>query len=313
MKHNEVNYTHRPYRDFTDIARMKRVAAQAFARVPSHPLGGIEWMLFGPHGFRPNDIVRLWEDERGDVAGWVILSSADAFEYRVAPDHTGTPLEETIVRWGVEGIRAWRTANSLDDRCVVECWAGDDPRAAILSRLGFIAGAVIGVVLTRPLDDAIAAPNVPDGWRIDGLHAAELIDSRAQTQFEAFSPGSHTTPTTWRYLMNNAPGYEPDLDNIAISPAGEVCAAALIWLDEESRIGEFEPVGTRPQHQRKGLGKAILLRGVAKMRERGMRTAIVGTNAKNAAAIALYESVGFTIVNQVTKHELSEPHLAPSP
>jgi ribosomal protein S18 acetylase RimI-like enzyme len=93
--------------------------------------------------------------------------------------------------------------------------------------------------------------------------------------------------------MKNAPGYEPDLDNIAVRADGIVGAGALVWLDHANRIGEFEPVGTRPQFQRMGLGRAILLRGLAKMRERGMRTAIVGTNATNAAAIATYESVGF--------------------
>jgi ribosomal protein S18 acetylase RimI-like enzyme len=39
------------------------------------------------------------------------------------------------------------------------------------------------------------------------------------------------------------------------------------------------------------------------MRERGMTTAIVGTNAANAPAIALYQSVGFEIVNRMTAYE----------
>ena len=296
-------YTNRPYRDAHDIEHMKRVAGRAFARVPSHPCAGIEWVIFGPHGFPPRDIARLWEDGGGEVVGWVLLGSADSFDYRIVPELLGSPLEEELVRWGTDSILAWRAANSLDTRCVVECWGGDDSRAAILSAQGFTPGAVIGVVFSRPLD-AIPAPSVPEGWTVSGLRD-ELVDGRARTQFEAFAPGSRTTPDTWRYLMDSAPGYDRDLDNVAVSPEGEVCAAALVWLDEGQKVGEFEPVGTRPPFQRRGLGKAVLLRGLAKMRDRGMRTAIVGTNATNTAAIALYESVGFTIVNRVVEYVLT--------
>ena len=69
----------------------------------------------------------------------------------------------------------------------------------------------------------------------------------------------------------------------------EAAGAGTILLDEIDTLGleqqasllrvietgEFEPVGTRPSHQRMGLGKAILLRGLAKMRERGMTKGIV--------------------------------------
>jgi ribosomal protein S18 acetylase RimI-like enzyme len=295
-------YIARAYRDASDVERLKRVAARAFLQVPCHPYAGVEWVVFGPHGFPPGEIVRIWEDDRGETVGWVLLGSADSFDYRITPELLGTPLEETIIRWGMGGIRGWRKANNLDDRCVVECWDGDHSRAATLSNFGFAARETVGVVFTRPLNDEIPAPRVPGGWRVSGLDDAH-IDSRAQTQYEAFAPGSRTTPKSWRYLMHNAPGYDRDLDNVAVSPEGNVCAAALVWLDSEGNVGEFEPVGTRPAHQRRGLGKAVLLRGLAKMRERGMRTAIVGTNATNTAAIALYRSVGFAIVNRVVAYE----------
>jgi ribosomal protein S18 acetylase RimI-like enzyme len=296
-------YTSRPYRDTSDIVGMKRVAGAMFQRVPSHPLAGIEWVVFGPgpQAYPTPEIVQVWEDDRGDAVGWAILSAVDGFDYRIVPALTGTALEETIMQWVIDRLRAWRETNGLDDRCVVECWDGDDTRIALLKQRGFAAREVAGVVFTRPLDGAIAAPEPAEGWTIAGL-TETYIDSRAQTQFEAFSPGSHTTPERWRRLMELAPGYDADLDSIAIGPDGEVGAAAVAWLDDASKIGEFEPVGTRPQHQRKGLGKAILLRGLAKMRERGMTTAMVGTNATNHAAIALYQSVGFTIVNKMTPY-----------
>ena len=105
----------------------------------------------------------------------------------------------------------------------------------------------------------------------------------------ACAPVSSTTPST-----SGASRYDRP-----------TVAAALAWLDETNRCGEFEPVGTRPDFQRRGLARAILARGLEKMRERGMTTAIVGTNQTNAAAIAAYQSVGFGIRHRIVEYELA--------
>jgi ribosomal protein S18 acetylase RimI-like enzyme len=105
--------------------------------------------------------------------------------------------------------------------------------------------------------------------------------------------------------MAHASGYDPSLDSVVVTPEGGVAAAALAWLDVENKVGEFEPVATHPAFQRQGLGKAVLLRGLAEMRDRGMTSAIVQTNATNDAAIALYQSVGFRIASRSSEYELT--------
>jgi ribosomal protein S18 acetylase RimI-like enzyme len=303
-------YTHRPYRDPSDIARMKRLCGRAFASDPGDmPFGGLEWIVFGPHGLPPNEIIEIWEDDRAEIVGWALLDRADSFEFRVVPNLRGTSLEREIAGWGERGVLEWRKNNGLDARCAVVCWGGDRQRIELLTQRGYASSDHASVLFSRSLN-AIDPPVLPPGWAVRGISEAD-VDSRAHTQYEAFSPGSKTTPATWRYLMANAPGYESDLDNIAVNAEGVVGAAALVWLDEASRIGEFEPVGTRPQFQRQGLGRAVLLRGLAKMRERGMQTAIVGTNATNAPAIAAYQSVGFEMCNRSTEYVLTaEPSRA---
>ncbi len=299
-------FTHRPYRETSDITAIKRVAGAAFARVPSHPYAGIEWIIFGPHGYPPSEIVRLWEDTSGQLVGWAVLGSADSFDYRVMPEVCGTGVEHEVFDWGLRGVLEWRAANGLDARCVVECWDGDDSRKSLLEQPGFSLLGVTGVLLSRALDSPLPPAAPPDGFTVTGLDDRH-IDCRAHTQYEAFAPGSRTTPETWRRLMRDAPGYDRALDNIAVGPDDEVAAAALVWLDDERKIGEFEPVGTRPTMQRRGLGRAVMTRGLAKMRERAMETAIVGTNAQNKPAIALYQSVGFEITNTVTSYERRSP------
>jgi ribosomal protein S18 acetylase RimI-like enzyme len=60
-----------------------------------------------------------------------------------------------------------------------------------------------------------------------------------------------------------------------------------------NKVGLFEPVGTHPDFQRKGLGKALLTEALRRMKAEGMETAIVSTYVDSPAANRIYESVGF--------------------
>lgn len=66
-----------------------------------------------------------------------------------------------------------------------------------------------------------------------------------------------------------------------------------IWFDPLNGVGLFEPVGTHPDFQGKGLGKAVMAEGMRRMKAAGMRRAVVGFDPSNAAALALYTSMGF--------------------
>jgi len=68
---------------------------------------------------------------------------------------------------------------------------------------------------------------------------------------------------------------------------------STLWFDPINAVGLFEPVGTHPDFQAKGLGKAVMAEGLRRMKVAGMRTAIVGFDPSNAAALALYTSMGF--------------------
>jgi mycothiol synthase len=60
----------------------------------------------------------------------------------------------------------------------------------------------------------------------------------------------------------------------------------------------FEPVGTDPDFQRRGLGKAVLSEGFRRLRALGARVAYVNSADDNPASNALYEAVGFRLVDE---------------
>jgi ribosomal protein S18 acetylase RimI-like enzyme len=105
---------------------------------------------------------------------------------------------------------------------------------------------------------------------------------------------SRLTEDTYRDVMGVWP-YRPDLDCVLEAPDGSFAAYVLCWYDDANRVGEFEPVGTRPEHRRRGFGSAVCLFALRRLWEEGAQSAIVYAGGREAdePARSLYESIGF--------------------
>jgi ribosomal protein S18 acetylase RimI-like enzyme len=101
--------------------------------------------------------------------------------------------------------------------------------------------------------------------------------------------------------------YDWSNDLIVEAPDGSFAAFAMCWADPVGSVGEFEPVGVHPDHQRRGLGRAVMRQGLRRLRELGLRDAIVFSLRSNAASEALYRSAGFS---ELAVHRLYTKPLA---
>ena len=119
------------------------------------------------------------------------------------------------------------------------------------------------------------------------------FSSRAAAHRSAFHP-SRFTDDVYEVVRRETP-WRADLDCVVVAPNGEVAAYALAWLDERNRLGELEPVGVRAEDQRRGLGRAVCLFALRRLREEGADTALVASRGDDAypGPLALYESIGF--------------------
>jgi mycothiol synthase len=276
-----------------------------------HIGGGLTWCTF-LMAFRVDlsANIRLWEDRVGALVGFAIFGDDFSMDMQVRPDVRWQGIEEEMLVWAET---RWR--ESIDNPTIPQerkrdLFTGvlveDAPRIAFLEHHGFTRGNKHLVRFVRSLAAPIPAPtrSVPDGFCVRGVAGEHEITNRASAHREAFHP-SRITDEGYARLMRMSE-YDRDLDVIAVAPDGVIAAYAMCWVDGVNKVGEFEPVGTRPAFQRQGLARAALLEGMARMKARGAETALVSTGEENAGAIRLYESVGFRVVNQELTFTKSE-------
>jgi mycothiol synthase len=301
--------TSRPYAGDIDRDRMRDliVAATADASRPNYwYVGDLIWGLYQNVIFDPFQHVRLWEEADGVLLGFAWFSPPSVLEWEVDPRLvTGQALAEQMLAWGEAHRRSLLEAGD-EERLFLTSARDDDPdKIALLQRHGFTRDEYHMLHLRRDLGEPIPDQAPPADFVV--RHVADGEDewaARVETHREVWHP-SKVTLEAYRRLRT-APDYTPELDLVAVGPDGQFASYCICWLDPENHIGEFEPVGTRAAFRGQGLGKAVMLEGLSRLKARDVDTAAVFVAGNNPAAIGLYESVGFRVL---TKHWYYSKHL----
>jgi predicted N-acetyltransferase YhbS len=130
---------------------------------------------------------------------------------------------------------------------------------------------------------------LPEGYMLQSMADENDLDRRRK----AFGLGfNHPDPKEWPSLLayqelQKAPDYRQDLDLYVVAPDGEFAAFCIIWWDERNRMAMLEPVGTVPEHRRKGLARAVVLEAIRRVAALGAEKVLVGSDQ------AFYLSLGF--------------------
>ncbi len=90
---------------------------------------------------------------------------------------------------------------------------------------------------------------------------------------------------TWYRIILTAPLFRRDLDIVAVAADGSIASFCTVWYDDVTRTAYYEPVATVPGHQRRGLGKAVMLEGLRRLRRMGALYAFVGGYSEPARAL----------------------------
>lgn len=277
-----------------DLRRLLALVTATTSLAPHsyYHVGDVIWGLYQNTIFDPFKNICLWENGAG-LRGFAWFYPPRRAEWQLHPRAgDDMALQEEMLAWA-DG----RWSDHVDvGPLKATAFAGDVARIGLLERHGFARDQFSLFHMRRDLEAPISEPVLPAGATLRQVAGEEEFGRRVELHRAVWSP-SRVTLDSYRRLRA-APVYRPELDLVAVMPDGAFASYCICWLDTTNRCGEFEPVGTHPSYQMRGLGRAVVLEGLRRLKALGGTSAIVLVEAGNEAATKLYESVGFRVYNR---------------
>jgi ribosomal protein S18 acetylase RimI-like enzyme len=239
----------------------------------------------GLRAYSTDDVVLVWTDN-GSVAAFALLwPEWDAFDLGAA-----VSLEPSAFASIVE--EAARLA-ARDGRVETETYPGDKRLIGAVQDLGFVKVSDPFTITSQDL--RAPRPSVVDGYVVRSARLDES-DEICDAHVSAFS--SSWTHEQYRAYMQTPP-YDPEFEVVAVADDVVVAGFAVVWLDHVNSVGYFEPVGTHADHQRRGVGSAILSGGMNLMLANGMTRAVVMHDTDAEQNARFYRSCGFRPIGTI--------------
>lgn len=286
----------RPYENASDVARMQAFNSESIAATGGcgyvHP-GDIPHRLFnGNKYFDPAEVMSIWEDETG-VAAWVLVGPRHrSYDAQVRHDLRGESFEREVLEYADFRTEELMRRHGIESqRLLGDAFRCDLVRIGMITEMGWEPDGDPPYVINRARIADIPEPVIPDGYSIRPVAGENEAEALAEVHGAAF-PGAGWTPELYRHVMTS-PGYDPARELVAVTAGGGFAAFAVTWYDDLNRTGLLEAVGTHPDHQQRGLGRAVVQFAAHHMAEAGMEYAIVANFESNSASRALYRSAGF--------------------
>ena len=262
--------------------------------VPLHTHYNVRYFGVPTHTHQPirdelplwEQTIGVWENEAGDIVGVVHSENEEPGEawIQIHPDYTQlydemvTTIEDTLAdRVGSIGyVRLYVHEGSKLEQ--------------VASGRGYRKLERHGLPHLEYTIAELPSPLLPEGFVIRSVLEEDDVDKRRMAKAIAFS--AHYGPSYWPPAsafrdMQKAPDYRKDLDLFVVAPNGDYASFCTIWIDERNRYGNFEPVGTRDDYQRMGLGRALLTEGFRRMAQYGL------TRSFMESSNPFYRKIGF--------------------
>jgi GNAT superfamily N-acetyltransferase len=280
----------RDFRSEADLRLMQQVLVASWRTekplVRFH-VGDLAWGFYQHTGREHEWRIRLWETPRGEPVGWAWLRLPSDGELHVHAEHRRDLISE-LADW-LEEQASEPVGISVLDR--------DELTVQTLRAAGYGPtddGSFNSMVLE--LGGELPERALPEGFRTRHVEGEADLARRVavhRATWSVFAP-SRVTEESYRNVMSAWP-YRRELDWVVEAPDGRFVSSCLIWLDEENRVGELEPVGTDPAFWRRGFGFAVCAAALRGLREHGADTAVVNSIdvPGKPSAPALYRALGF--------------------
>jgi GNAT superfamily N-acetyltransferase len=235
-------------------------------------------------------VTMAWETANGDIAAVLHPYGNDEIRAHIHPCYRSPDLEVDVYTYAMEHF-AEQTGN--DRYLIAPVFTDDLLRQETLLRLGFCKRPSWNHHYWRDLDEPLPDLPPPTGYLIRSMGDESEHLSRSWCSWRAFhsdQPNSnYDGDFSWFQNLQSAPLYRRDLDVIAAAPHGEITAFCTIYYDDYTRSAVTVLVGVAAEHWRRGLGKAVMLEGMRRLKRLGCRR--VFSTANEEPANALYQSI----------------------
>lgn len=225
------------------------------------------------------------------IVGYGVLIPTDGpqpqvAEIAVAPSYRGRGIGQAVIIRLLELVGGDRLA----------LWAhGRDAHAAPLARaMGFDRQRTL-LQMRRSLTSRLPAADLPAGYIVrtfrPGDDDARFLTSNAAAFVDLPDQGGWTQADLDARLAE--PWYDPN--GFLLLESAEGVLAGFHWtkLHTPEPLGEIYVLAVVPSFQGEGLAVPLAARGLRHLRDRGATTAMLYVDESNAAAVRLYQNIGF--------------------
>ena len=273
----------RPYSGPDDLRAMQDLASRIWVPGAHWHVGDLAWQRDAFPAQAPTRPIRLWTEPGGTVLAWGMIGEPAQLDLAVDP--ACPELADEVLSWFAE------TAAHPDRTVTVTDREPHLITALLRHRYRRNTDGPCFTLQTRDLAD-LPVPALPAGYRARPVGPDDLA-RRAQSHRAAWQSGLMTEE---RYLeITRTWPYRRELDWVVEAADSSFASNCLLWLDGVTRTVLLEPVGTDPQHRRRGLARGVCLAALHAARDAGATLAVVTPRGDPGYPIPalLYRSMGF--------------------
>jgi len=222
--------------------------------------------------------VHLWRVDTGELAAGVIRGThftnvQISYDYRF--------LENEVFMWAEENLPDQKPVITM-----VYDW--DAERQALLKKRGYRNKGAVEDVRIYDLARDYSPVVLPPGYLITTLAEYGKPSDMISLVNDVWGM---SLDEAWFRGKSSAPGYSLAHKLLVVSPEGQLAAYSLFWLYPANKTAEIDPIGTHPNHRKRGLARALVLESFKRMRENSMEYAYIASETDDPVVSHLYASL----------------------
>lgn len=274
-----------------DVEAVRNLAASVEAASGTDPFGELTWAGLDGRDTLGDRGVLLTAD--GGAAAYVHLAHHQPAEWSAEvaalPGHEA--VLPAVLATAIRVVARERGGH-------VTLWLHGDQDDRLPRAAGFaLERELLELRVPLPLAEG---PGWPDGVKVRTFVVGQDEADWLAVNNRAFA--THPEQGGWTldtlHQRESADWFDPDGFLLAFDDDG---VAGFCWTKVHSAdppkepvaLGEIYVIGTDPARQGRGLGRALTVGGLESLSDRGITTGMLFVDGDNAAAVALYRSLGF--------------------